>query len=105
MKHKIADYEINIELRQPVFGGVIHKPNEVADKATVTHQLSVFIFSRFPDETQWYCDALFSSKGLPVFVHGHGSRCCMKQTPIEAMRKAIETAYKLTMEADASERN
>lgn len=42
-------------------------------------------YSRYDTEDFWYCDSVFSKGGFPVFVHGVGSRCCLKQVAGEAV--------------------
>jgi hypothetical protein len=44
--------------------------------------------SQNSDETKWFCDSLFNN-GLPVFVHGVGSRCCMKDAALGELEKAL----------------
>lgn len=39
-------------------------------------------WSRFEGEARWCSDAYFLD-GFPMWVHGDGSRCCIKQSPKE----------------------
>lgn len=55
---------------------------------------NTFEFSRFPNEKEWYCDAHLR-RGFPVFVHGPGSRCCIKQNAQGEMKEALEKATTL----------
>jgi hypothetical protein len=51
---------------------------------------SVFTFSRYPDEADWLCDSHIGANGFPHFVHGDGSRCCMKSAANDELRRLIE---------------
>jgi hypothetical protein len=46
--------------------------------AVVRSGPSSYHWTKGSEEKAWYCDAIFR-KGLPEFVHGEGSRCCMKK--------------------------
>lgn len=59
-------------------------------------------FSRYKTETDWFCDAKFL-KGLPCFVHGAGSRSCMKQVAKGEMLEALDDAWKLLKQEKANE--
>lgn len=58
--------------------------------AAVDVQGDLLWFSRFDDETQWYCDAHFGPTGFPHFCHGEGSRCCLKTTAIGRLKGALD---------------
>ena len=40
-------------------------------------------FSRYDTETEWLCDAQFGTAGVPIYVHGTGSRSCRKSAAAE----------------------
>lgn len=47
-------------------------------RATVKCDPSTYIITQLPSERSWYFDAHFH-RGIPVYCHGDGSRCCMKR--------------------------
>ena len=51
------------------------------------------IASKYPSEKDWYCDAMFD-RGMPVFCHGEGSRCCKKRALAPVLVEAIEAKFK-----------
>lgn len=52
---------------------------------------SEFLLSRYNTEQEWYIDAQINNM-LPLFCHGEGSRCCLKQAAQAELLKAIEAA-------------
>ncbi|MFW6122044.1 MAG: hypothetical protein ACOC80_14270 [Petrotogales bacterium] len=69
-----------------------------ADKVTVVwvsvHQGKTKIelgLSRYSTEADWYIDCQFTNR-LPVFNHGEGDRCCLKQKAQNELLEAIENA-------------
>lgn len=49
-------------------------------------------FSRYDNEQRWLADAAFSAKGMPIFCHGAGSRCCMKQAANEKVEALLNSS-------------
>lgn len=48
--------------------------------------------SKLHGETDWLFDSKFDANGRPDFVHGFGSRCCMKSIAIGELADALEHA-------------
>lgn len=46
--------------------------------------------SRFDEEKTWYADSAFTAKGIPLFCHGEGSRCCLKRPVNDDVHKALQ---------------
>ena len=58
--------------------------------AAVEVEGNTLMFSRYDDETEWYCDAHFGANGLPHFCHGEGSRCCRKQVAAGELKAMLD---------------
>ena len=58
--------------------------------ACVEVEGQTLMFSRYDEESQWYCDAHFGANGFPHFVHGEGSRCCRKQVAIGELKEQLD---------------
>ena len=58
--------------------------------AVVEVEKRTLMFSRYDDESQWYCDAYFGPNGFPHFCHGEGSRCCRKQVATGELKDLLD---------------
>lgn len=77
---RVTNFEAN---RETVY-------SEPAHYAAVECNGHHFSFSRYPEENRWLCDSHIGPKGMPHFVHGHGSRCTAKQSATGELHELIE---------------
>jgi hypothetical protein len=73
----IGDKQVTIEMEQLVRHAVFGESGKYW-RATVKEGRNTFILTQLASETSWYYDAHFH-RGIPVYCHGDGSRCCMKK--------------------------
>ena len=78
-----------VEMKYQAKGNFM-RPSEGIWLATVEHEGYLYDFSQFNSEDKWYLDAKWSDKGLPVFAHGEGSRCCAKRVADSDLKEALD---------------
>ena len=65
--------------------------NATVEISTPKNPRLSFGFSQNEDETEWFCDSSFRN-GLPMEVHGIGSRCCKKMVAQGELREKLNKA-------------
>lgn len=85
---KVIKLEFHVRSGVGIGGSWKNKPVWVADVEVGKTYVS---FTRYPSETEWYCDFLLHD-GLPGFSHGEGDRTVRKKIAVGALKVAIEEA-------------
>ena len=56
---------------------------ECVEVGVTVEDMYYMTFSRYPNETEWYCDSKWGAKNMyPYFSHGTGSRSCKKSVAV-----------------------
>jgi hypothetical protein len=73
--------------------------------AKITTPAGTLHVSRFPNEAAYLVDASFLANGIPNYVHGEGSRCCLKRQvadPVNQQLRELEDELTLPKVEDTS---
>ena len=73
---------------QPCEGMSVPRGATHLETAVVKIDNNTAHYSKYSTEDQWYTDAYFVG-GMPLFVHGEGSRCCIKRSATEDVAAAL----------------